>query len=767
MTPTLQSGDLFVTFGYTLGKFSQITRRGIRVIKTTEHMTQTLSTIFAIAFAIVAAATASADTFYVSPSGSDTNNGKSETQPFQMVQHAVDKMNTGDTLVVLDGVYTGMLTLESDITIRAKNPRKAIFSGAEPLQGSFQKHSENIYKIDVSSEPKQVFYKNEPMTWARWPNMKWSENWNRGKKWAGGNARFGTLNHKDLVGMKDLDLAGGYCYLRYSKGNSCYSRAIKGFEGDSLLWDDTNFYNRLFTGEDGKRGRMAIAGGAKGVRATFFLAGALDLLDSPGEWFAKDGTLYFYAPDGKQPKADDLLVKTNDYSIFQEDALSNVAIEGIDFLATSLKLDNPKNERITFRNVYFSYIGAEPLFISTPSGKKSSKPIFVSGTRIGFDDCLFAGGHNGALDLEGSLLYVRNCVFTENNRHGNFQSTPLSISANGTFLVTKNTFFNNCSDAIRVGFPGEYKESRDPEVSYNNVCNAGIYNTDVSGAYFPKMTQHYTEFHHNWVHNVKGNGVRLDQAGEKFTVHHNVFWSSKRGMSIEGYGKFNIYNNTSYRNKETCDLIRNVVPKTKGSNPDMVSNDTSFPPIDDWNVLNNLIQKFADGVGPSEKGPFEKSKKEDTLHPERAKSKSFSVEDRGNVQGNLTKFKPNIFTEEKLESLNLVPANKIVEGGVSATKAMIAEGVKDLDTFRGAYDYKAKPWSAGSDWMPYGIKVPKTMAQSQKFAKQFGPISVVPEINLSGLSIGLLSRKTYEPAPEVQDTKKKRRKKKKKAKKLP
>ena len=396
-----------------------------------------------------------------------------------------------------------------------------------------------------------------------------------------------------------------------------------------------------------------------------------------------------------------------------------------------------------------------------PRGKKGSKPIHVAGELIGFDDCLFAGAHNTALDLMGSLLYVRNCVFAENNRHGNFQSVPLFISANGTFIVSHNTFFNNCSDAIRVGFQDEYEKSRDPDVSFNNICNAGIYNSDVSGAYFPKMTQHYTEFHHNWVHNVKGNGVRLDQAGEKFTVHHNVFWSSKRGMSIEGYGKFNVYNNTSFRNKESCDLIRNVVAKKKGSNPAMVSNDTTFPPIDDWNVLNNLVQKFADGVGPSEKGPFDKSKAEGTLNPERLKAKSLPVKDRGDVQGNLTGFKPAIFTNDKLAALNLVPNDKIVEGGVESSPNLVAEGVKDLGTYRGAYDYREKAWSTGSDWMPFGFKVPKTMALAENFAKSVRSVSVVPGINITGLPSGLLSRTVYKPAPETEGNRSKLKRKKK------
>jgi len=599
-------------------------------------MKKILKIILAITSAIATSASAFADTYYVSPSGSDANSGTFEDQPFQMVQHAIDTMKAGDTLVVLDGVYTGTMKLKSGITIQAKNPRKVVFSGAERLQGNFQQHSENIYKIEVGTESKQLFYKDKPMSWARWPNMQWSENWTGKKNWVSGAAGLGTLNHKAFAELKELDLTDGYCFIRYSKGNSCYSRAIKGFDGTTMQWDDTNFYNRLFTGEDGKRGRMAIAGGAKGVRGLFFLVGALDLLDSEGEWFAKDSNLYFHAPGGTQPNAADVLIKTNDYSIYDGDALSEVAMAGVDFFATSVKLANPGNEKIAFRDCHFSYIGAEPLFIDSPKGKRESKPIHVAGSRIGFDNCLFIGAENTALHLVGSMVYVRNCVFAENNRNANFQSVPLFISASGTYLVTHNTLFNNCSDAIRIGFQDDYEKSRNPDVSYNNICNAGIFNSDVSGAYFPKMTQHYTEFHHNWVHNVKGNGVRLDQAGEEFTVHHNVFWSSKRGMSIEGYGKFNVYNNTSYRNKETCDLIRNVVEKAKGSNPAMVSNDTSFPPIDDWNVLNNLVQKFADGVGPSEKGRFDQSIAKGTLHTERANSKSLTFKDRKDFHGNLT-----------------------------------------------------------------------------------------------------------------------------------
>ena len=281
---------------------------------------------------------------------------------------------------------------------------------------------------------------------------------------------------------------------------------------------------------------------------------------------------------------------------------------------------NPDNENIRFQDSQFSYIGSELLFVDSPSGLRTAKPIHANGSGIEFDRCLFAGGQNTGLDLKGEDLTVKNCVFMENNRHANFESRALTVSQAGTVNITGNTFFNNCSDAVRITYRSEPEIEKKPQISFNNIFNAGIYNADVSGVYMPNLSQHWTEIHHNWVHNCKGNGVRLDQAGEKLTVHHNVFWASKRGLNIEGFGNFNIYNNTSVLNKEAGALTRNVVSKRKGTGTAFVSNDTTFPPITDWNVLNNLVQELGDRVGPSEKGPFDEAKKAGDAQPRKGRS---------------------------------------------------------------------------------------------------------------------------------------------------
>ena len=690
----------------------------------------------------------SAEIYYVSPEGDDSNQGTSEKQPFQVVQHAVNNMKSGDKLVVLDGVYTGTLKLKSGITIEAKNPRKAVFSGAERLTGEFEKHSENIYKIQFGKDVERVFYQDQPMTWAQWPNITWAENWQANKKWVKSSKGSGPgkLVCDKFGSLKGLDLVGGYCFLRYSKGNSCYSRQIKSFDGKTLAWDDTDFYSVPFSGEDGRRGSPAAIkkGKAKAeVRAKFFLAGSLDLLDSAGEWFAEDGTLYIYAPGGAPPKASDVLCKTNDYSIYETASLSDVTIEGVDFFATSINLKSPKNKNVRFRNVYFTYIGGALLFIDIPKGNKAQKPIEVHGSKMRFEQCLFAGAQNTALFVGGSLNVIENCVFTENNRHANFQSMALRLKPTAAFKIHRNTFFNNCSDAIRFKPSDDYDDAVKPQISNNNICNAGIFNSDVSGVYMPNLSQYWTEFHHNWVHNIHGNGVRLDQAGEKLTVHHNVFWASKRGLNIEGFGNFNVYNNTSVLNKEADMMTRNVAEKRKGTGDAVVSNDMSFPPIDDWNVINNLATRLIDRVGPSEGGQFSDSRKKGTLNPERMKNASIPIEDRGAIQGNLTGFKQNIFTKGSLTGLNLIPKSKIIENGAEPTKQLESEGVTDLGTYRGAYDNNDKGWPVGSDWMPYGIKVPRTMSQSEKLAKKYRNVSLVPQINTSNLSSGQLSSKSF------------------------
>jgi parallel beta-helix repeat protein len=68
-----------------------------------------MRTHLAIVFSLLAVpAVAPATTFYVSPSGHDNASG-TESAPFLTLQHGVDKLNPGDTLIIEDGTYAGFV----------------------------------------------------------------------------------------------------------------------------------------------------------------------------------------------------------------------------------------------------------------------------------------------------------------------------------------------------------------------------------------------------------------------------------------------------------------------------------------------------------------------------------------------------------------------------------------------------------------------------------------------------------------------------------
>lgn len=152
------------------------------------------------------------------------------------------------------------------------------------------------------------------------------------------------LTCPDFNELSGLDLDGGYCFLRYGRRNSCYSRTVESFDGKTLHWDEARFYSPRYTGQDGNKAKPDVFPKLRKSfeyhpnKSLFFLAGAYDLLDAPGEWFISDGTLFLCPPDGNNPNKSVILAKTVDYCIDQEEAVSDVTIEGIDFLACSVRM---------------------------------------------------------------------------------------------------------------------------------------------------------------------------------------------------------------------------------------------------------------------------------------------------------------------------------------------------------------------------------------------------------------------------------------------
>lgn len=71
-----------------------------------------------------APAVAPATVYYLSPGGADGNSGLAASQPWRTFQHAVPRLLPGDTLILLNGVYTPQSTGLPDIN--CNDPNKAV-----------------------------------------------------------------------------------------------------------------------------------------------------------------------------------------------------------------------------------------------------------------------------------------------------------------------------------------------------------------------------------------------------------------------------------------------------------------------------------------------------------------------------------------------------------------------------------------------------------------------------------------------------------------
>lgn len=92
-------------------------------------------------------------TFYISPTGSNWNNGRSAGSPFKTFHHAFGKMSPGDELILLDGVYsepagTGYISYTDYSRNIGGSRSDQIPSGANPSRATFV-HALNPGKVTI------------------------------------------------------------------------------------------------------------------------------------------------------------------------------------------------------------------------------------------------------------------------------------------------------------------------------------------------------------------------------------------------------------------------------------------------------------------------------------------------------------------------------------------------------------------------------------------------------------------------------------------
>lgn len=469
---------------------------------------------------------------YVSPSGSDTNDG-SYQKPFKTINKAMDYAqeltNSGKPIcVLLDGGTYGMNDVSSisssaanfsdvSLTIKARAGEEVVFSNGIEVASSLitpitdesvssripDGIADKCVQIDISSLKTKnkifnisneyslkndyvfapVYLNGRRQKMSVWPNSGYNDAVEDDVVAKGGNVVDIGWNINKIDEIKDN---GGSIKYSQTELNSWQVD-----EGKSFL---TGYVSCDYWGEvipiksiDNTKGeinldRYSVYGLSENAR--WNIANAPEAIDMPGEYYIDPATkiIYLY-PDKTLSSDDKITLMGNDDIIININSAKNITFEGITFdktYGTALKLGNSSN--ITIENCIFENIG----------------------------DC--------AVDIKSCTeTAVKNCKFINNEhdpiRISNCGNVPKLEEAN--IDITGNVFYNS----------GLQNYNRLIDIDENN-CGINISGNTISGTDTGAIFNHGTnvKIDHNEIYNAARNSFDCGviETGRMFTIYDNT-----------------------------------------------------------------------------------------------------------------------------------------------------------------------------------------------------------------------------------------------------
>lgn len=478
--------------------------------------------------------------YYVSPQGDDGNPG-TKSRPFATIKRAAATMKPGDTCRIGAGVYHETVkpknsgAPEKPISFTAESGAKVIVTGTDPVAG-WRDHGNGTYKaavqLDLGHE-NQVFLNGEPMIEARWPNRKSSDLLKADAAPIGGGSSVTAIGCERFPSdWSANDLKGAVVWVMADRKWSSWTSTVTGYDPKN---------KRLLVSKpyDGEKSWWVDQRHNPCRGGTFYITGALCLLDAPNEWRydAANKVLYVRPPDGKAPADGAVTVKRRKLA-FDLAGAAHVRVKGIDIVGASIDMTDAKHclvQNMRARHIYHTRGGRTIMFI--PRAKPG---VCISGSHNVLRDCEIAYSAGSGVRLAGRSNAVINCHIHHTDYLGCYES---SIYMNGIgHLVSHNSIHDTGRDCIKLGGAGHL-------IQYNDIYRPGRLCHDLGVIYSGGQDGGNTEIHHNWVHDNPGDrnnvGIYLDNYMKNYLVHHNVVWNTPRCIRLNGpTGYCIIANNT-------------------------------------------------------------------------------------------------------------------------------------------------------------------------------------------------------------------------------
>nr|WP_321466983.1 right-handed parallel beta-helix repeat-containing protein [uncultured Desulfobulbus sp.] len=469
---------------------------------------------------------------------SDSNIG-TEDSPLKTINYAASIAVPGDVVIVHEGVYRETVNLKKSggqsmpIIFRASEGDKVIISGCDLVKNSWEKYSNDIYQTTLNDKIEQIFVDGKMMVEARWPNIDPNDIMSK----SFGVSELGTDQCKlylsnncngELVGANIQIWPGAGWYTSTRKIEQC-------IDGKSVIFDDC--YPLVGSNYHDSTAYIPRPGN------NYIIYGALELLDSPGEWYYDSNLnlIYLWTLNDDNPSVHEIEFKKRNYA-FIGSGVNYIQIDGFEIFASSINLNNSSNNLI--KNCKLRYVNHERLF---PVNNVTSSDMLLSGNSNVVEDCSFGYSGTSLLKLRGTDNKILNSIFFDGNYLGSYLGV-IDINDSVGTEISHCRIVRGGRDLIQM------HNAKKAKIIYNDLSRGNIFNNDSGAIYAWGTDGEGSIIGWNWIHHNLGMntvGVYLDNFCKNFVINNNyISYNSLAAIALNSSSLNNkIVNNTIIRNK--------------------------------------------------------------------------------------------------------------------------------------------------------------------------------------------------------------------------
>jgi len=415
----------------------------------------------------------------------------------------------GDECQIREGYYHESVTVaglrgtkESPIKIVGYQDERPIWDGTVKIQPSKWNYdaSTGICSAKIEQNITALYYKNDMLTPARWPNSLWSDRtifdnhyWRPCP-----HSQRGTIVDNKLA-EAGLNFTGAMAILNVGSWETWVREVLHHEPGSNNFTYYDNFGNIKFKNQQ------------------YYLEASIELLDAPEEWFYDIQTNILYlimpnktnefdlCPDTSDPDA--LRGRTIDIGLELIDS-SEVIVGNITFWASNAMAQN-KVSGITFDSLIFQFPSSSHRMLKSDSHPKHTKSYGQNNAVI---NCTFFGAEGPALQYDHNML-VHNSEFSFNDWAGQGNlGTVMDHASAGEF--SQNTLsYNGVAHGLRY-------TGRQSNITLNHMEYQCWGNIQSDGASIQVSTGAQTHIHisYHWIHDSSKKGIRFDGSGDPMGI---------------------------------------------------------------------------------------------------------------------------------------------------------------------------------------------------------------------------------------------------------